>query len=227
MMMLRKTSLAEQARDALLQAIVTGKLTAGARLTEEALCAEFAVSRTPVRDALSRLEADGLVERLPARGYRVAHLDLEAVEELLEAGRELELRILERWFDRLDREALAELRGELAAADPEAPDAPDFARRCDDRLHELIGDACENRFIREFHAGLLRRRMPYRDFRNSRGEVPAAELKAERLAILDALLAGERPRALELLGEHFERGRLAVLMAAQNARRDSGAAQRQ
>ena len=213
MAVLQKTSLAEQARDALLQAIVTGKLAAGTRLTEEGLCAEYAISRTPVRDALSRLEADGLVERLPARGYRVVHLDLAAVRELLEARQELEMTILERRFDHLDRAALAELRDELAAADPEAPDALDFARSCDDRLHALIGDACENRFLREFHAGLLRRRLPYRDFRNSPGEVPAAELKQERLAILDALLAADRERAAVLLRDHLERGRAAVLEA--------------
>ena len=121
--------------------------------------------------------------------------------------------ILERRFDHLDRAALAELRDELAAADPEAPDALDFARSCDDRLHALIGDACENRFLREFHAGLLRRRLPYRDFRNSPGEVPAAELKQERLAILDALLAADRERAAVLLRDHLERGRAAVLEA--------------
>ena len=84
-------------------AFVTGRLAAGTRLTEEALCAEFAISRTPVRDALSRLEADKLVEKLPARGYRVTRLDLAAVEELLEALREVEMQMLERCFARLDR----------------------------------------------------------------------------------------------------------------------------
>ena len=222
-MALCKISLAEQARDALLQAIVTGKLAAGTRLTEEALCAEFAISRTPVRAALSRLEADGLVERLPARGYRVVHLDPAAVEELLAARRELEMMILERWFGRLDRAALKNLRDELAAADPGAQDALETARTCDDRLHALIGAACANRFLREIHAGLLRRRLPYRDFRNSPGAVSAAELKAERLALLVALLSGERGRSLALLGEHLERGRAAVLnaLAEQEARRET------
>ena len=99
----------------------------------------------------------------------------------------------------------------MAASDPAAPEALEEARLCDDRLHALIGEACGNRFLREFHAGLLRRRLPYRDFRNSPGEAPAAELKAERLAMLDALLAGDREKSLQLLDDHLRRGRKAIL----------------
>ena len=75
-MAITKISLSEQARNELLASIVSGKLPAGERLTEEALSQEYGISRTPVRDALSRLENDGLIERLPSRGYQVKKLDL-------------------------------------------------------------------------------------------------------------------------------------------------------
>jgi len=213
-MSLQKISLAEQARDELLRRIVTGALPSGARLTEESLCTEFGISRTPVRDALSRLEADGLVERLPARGYQVCLLDAEAVDELFSCRTKIELLILRENYANLSREGLLELHAELMDAD----DALETARAVDDRLHALVGDASDNRFLREFHARLLCRRLPYRDFRNSPGTGSAAELRRERLALLDALLSGDPDRACRVLEEHLEAGRRDVLAALKQNR---------
>ncbi|MPM51411.1 HTH-type transcriptional repressor RspR [bioreactor metagenome] len=212
-MALQKISLVEQARTELLRRIVTGLLPAGTRLTEESLCAEFAISRTPVRDALSRLETDGLIERLPTRGYQVCLLDLAAIDELLVCRMKIELMILRENYAGLAIAGLRELRAELAAADPDAADALETARTVDDRLHRLVGDAADNRFLREFHARLLCRRLPYRDFRNSPGALSPAELRRERLALLDALLSGDSERACRALAEHLEAGRRDVLAA--------------
>ncbi len=221
-MALLKQSLAEQARDELLRRIVTGVLPAGCRLTEEGLCADFAISRTPVRDALSRLEADGLVERLPARGYQVKVLDAEAVDELLRCRMKIELAILRDDYDALPRPELAELREMLLESDPAAADAFEITRQLDDRLHALVGDASDNRFLREIHARLLRQRLAYRDFRNSTGTATAAELRLERLALLDALLSGNADTAYKALEKHLEAGRTDVLAAMQkNGGRES------
>ena len=48
--------------------ILTGKLKAGEKLTEQKICDEYKVSRTPVREALRQLEMDGLIENIPNRG---------------------------------------------------------------------------------------------------------------------------------------------------------------
>ena len=79
---LMKRSLAEQAYLELVRKIMEGRLDGGARLTEEGLCREFGISRTPVREALRRLAEEGLIEALPRRGYQVCRPDPEAVEEL-------------------------------------------------------------------------------------------------------------------------------------------------
>jgi len=62
--------------------ILTGQLEPGMRLDQEALAAEFAVSRMPLREALQKLEADGLVEHRPHRGAVVSPLSLLALEEI-------------------------------------------------------------------------------------------------------------------------------------------------
>lgn len=212
-MQILKISLAEQARNALLDAIVSGKLQAGARLTEEALCAEFAISRTPVRDALSRLEADGLIERLPARGYQVKKLDAEAIDELLTCRISVEMQIFSENYTNLSAGILQELYCELEQLDPAAADALEQARRIDDQLHNAINDSCSNRYWREIHSRLLKQRLPYRDIRNNGGTELAKQLKKERLLLLKALLSGDLPQGAAALREHLESGRRDVLNA--------------
>jgi DNA-binding GntR family transcriptional regulator len=65
------------------------------RLTEEALCAEFGVSRSPVREALRALVTGGFVAKLANRGYAVRQLDLREIEELYDLRKALELYVVE------------------------------------------------------------------------------------------------------------------------------------
>ena len=75
-------SSASGAYDLLLDAIETGALPAGTRLREVDLAARFAISRTPVREALKRLESQGLVTHEPHHGATVTALDYGQVAEL-------------------------------------------------------------------------------------------------------------------------------------------------
>lgn len=64
------------------------------QLIEETLAQEFGVSRSPIRQALTHLAAEGLVERLPRRGFRVRQMQLRDVEELYEFRLALELQVV-------------------------------------------------------------------------------------------------------------------------------------
>lgn len=83
-MALEKTNLSEQAYRLLTERILNGKYPAGTRLTEEALAAEFGISRTPLREALRRLTTEGLLEALPKRGLRVTSPTEAEIAELFE-----------------------------------------------------------------------------------------------------------------------------------------------
>lgn len=62
--------------------ILKGKLKSGEKLTEKVICSQHAVSRTPVREALHRLEMEGLVESLPNRGFFVLGLTNQDYEDM-------------------------------------------------------------------------------------------------------------------------------------------------
>lgn len=78
----RGTSLGEQVADILRRRIVRGELTQGDRLTEEGVAEEFGVSRGPVRDAVSLLVHEGLVETRRPRGIYIRGLTLDDIEQL-------------------------------------------------------------------------------------------------------------------------------------------------
>ena len=82
----RAESLAEQAYRAIREGIATGLFRAGERVTERGLAARLNVSATPVREALRRLEQEGLIERISARQLRVVDHSSGTLRELLLAG---------------------------------------------------------------------------------------------------------------------------------------------
>src|SRR5260221_8230108 len=94
--LLRAESLAEQAYRAIREGIATGLFSAGERVTERGLATRLNVSATPVREALRRLEQEGLIERVSARQLRVVDHSSGTLRELLLAG--AALRALEARF---------------------------------------------------------------------------------------------------------------------------------
>lgn len=88
----------------LIKEILTGKLEKGSRLNEATLTTKHKASRTPVRDAFRRLEADGLVEYIPNRGVFVLGLSQEEIRDMLDTRALLEVRAVELCVQRLTEE---------------------------------------------------------------------------------------------------------------------------
>src|SRR5580765_1341058 len=101
--------------------VLSGEIVTGTRLRQEALADEFGVSRTPIREALRKLQASGLVELQPHRGALVRAPSAREIRDAYEVRAELEglaadlaaQRIHQRQLDGL-REAQAEFRETLA-----------------------------------------------------------------------------------------------------------------
>jgi DNA-binding GntR family transcriptional regulator len=98
-------------------AILAGRWPAGERLTEERVTGELQASRTPVREALHRLEVEGVVVRAGRRGHAVPPPSAEVRDDLLELGAVLEGYALRILCDRIAPEALAALHKTVQRAD--------------------------------------------------------------------------------------------------------------
>ncbi|WP_433381459.1 GntR family transcriptional regulator [Actinoplanes sp. CA-142083] len=106
---------AEQAAQSLRDEILSGAIASGTRLGEADLASRLSVSRTPIREALSRLAAEGLVELQPNRGARVATWSTEQLREIFELRLRLEPYAVRVAVPHLNEEQLTEL-DDLAAA---------------------------------------------------------------------------------------------------------------
>ncbi|MEO3853786.1 GntR family transcriptional regulator [Acrocarpospora sp. B8E8] len=115
---LTSETLADQAYAALRLAIANGELAWGEKITERGLATRLAVSPTPVREALRRLEQDRLVERTGPRSLRVVRLSPETLAEIREVEVQLQGLIARFAARHIDAETLAQLDSVLAEADP-------------------------------------------------------------------------------------------------------------
>jgi DNA-binding GntR family transcriptional regulator len=114
-------SLSRVVTDALRQQVLRGELAPGQALRQDELAAAFGVSKIPVREALQRLDAEGVVELLPNRGAVVRTLDAARARELYALRRALEPVLLAEAVPHMTIVHLAEAEHALATGDPTDP----------------------------------------------------------------------------------------------------------
>ena len=89
--------------------VLTGKLKPGEKLTEQKICNEYKVSRTPVREALRQLEMDGLIENIPNRGAFVVGLSRQDIEDMHLLRKDYEMQAVKWAIERITEEEMQEL----------------------------------------------------------------------------------------------------------------------
>jgi DNA-binding GntR family transcriptional regulator len=189
--------LAETIAGQIRAAIQSGAYAPGMRLPERRLAADLGVSHIPVREALARLAEEGLVEREPRRGARVAGLSRRQLDEISSLRIVLEQfvarRVQEVWSPAIERELRAIARAMVAAADN-----GDATRviELDQRFHERLWEAAGHDLLNEL-AAMVRRRVTSFLVSATRA-LPPADLRAHALthvALIRALASGDRGRA--------------------------------
>ena len=137
------------------EAILTGKLEPSTRLMEVQLAEELGVSRTPVREAIRKLELEGLVEMIPRKGAYVADVSVKDVEEVLEIRTGLEGFASMLAAQRMNREDIDELKRILVIF-KEAYDANDSEKmvEADIAFHEVIFKATMNKKLMQINNSL-------------------------------------------------------------------------
>lgn len=185
----------------LLEEIRSGALSPGARLRETDLAERLGISRTPVREAIRQLEADGLVTHMPRQGATIRALDYGEVIELYEMRAVLEgtaARLAARAASAIELEELAALNDELAAAPP-GPQARELNRQ----FHRTLLDAARNRFLVKSMSVLQKTLLILGPSTLAEAE-RAADAVEEHAAILRGLVARDGPAAEMVMRGHIE-----------------------
>jgi DNA-binding GntR family transcriptional regulator len=107
---LKPETLTDQVYEILRERVISGQIPPGEFVREKDVSDRLGVSRTPVREALSRLGSEGFLERIPHRGFRLPNETVEDLIEIYPIMTALEVLSVKEAFDRLDEKAIAELR---------------------------------------------------------------------------------------------------------------------
>jgi DNA-binding GntR family transcriptional regulator len=200
--------LSERAYERLLDMILTGALAAGALLQEQALAHQLKISRTPVREALVRLEAEGLVRRHAGRALVVREVSVPEFMEILRVRKLLETEAIGQACGRIPSEKLKQLRRMFETLlTTKVPDA-ERQLKADDALHNTIIDACGNSVLAEMVRN-LRRRTQFLNLRSLPDRfIPGCR---EHLAIVETLERQDENAAKDAITNHLENVRQAVL----------------
>ena len=203
---LNRSPLGEQIYDLLRATILSGEFAPGQRLSPNELSERFQVSVTPIRDALRRLEADGLAEVRPRRGTFVFQFTAQDVRDVFESRRIIEQAAAEKLS--IASEAISQQMSTLLDAMAvliDGENVSDYPRylELDKEFHTYIVEILQNRRLTEFYHGL--RAYTY----VARVLVPAAERRLpqtheEHCKILEAFQQRDVARAKQAIAIHLD-----------------------
>ena len=204
------------------QRIVEGQLAPGAKLNERELSELLNVSRTPLREALKMLAAEGLVELLPNRGAVVAQMSAQDVADTFEVIAGLEGQSGELAAQRITDAELAEIRAlhfEMMAAFTRR-DLPTYYR-INAQIHTLINAAARNPVLAQTWRNVNARLQTLR-FRSNFDEAKWKRAVKEHERMVELLGARDAAGLRALLIEHLMHKRDAVLELMKSGQLDAG-----
>ncbi len=194
------------------QALRAGRFDANSRLVESELAEALGVSRTPIRDALRRLESDGLVRSEPNRGYVVADLmeDVAHVFLIRERLEGLAAAMAAETITRPELEELDRLQAEMEQLLAAVPTDIDRLVELNGQLHQRITDASRSPRLIRLIERLHPQYMSYQVLRIYTDDERLRSIREHR-EILDALWRRDSATAEQAIHRHLEHGKGVVL----------------
>lgn len=199
---IRNVSIREKAYLFLRDAIIDGSLKPGERLVEDAIAAQFNVSRTPLREAIHKLELDGFLVRLPSRGLAVSELSVKEAKELYEVRSYLEglaTRVVTETLSEQGEISLLGIRREIEVR-VEVGEFQAALDRCP-RLHEFIRRSCTHSVCVGHLEKLTMHIARYRRIGVLQIGRPERAVR-EHLRVMDCMQAGRGEAAEQAMREH-------------------------
>jgi DNA-binding GntR family transcriptional regulator len=207
--------LADDVYEAIFNKLMALEIAPGARVTVDGLVRELEVSHTPIREALGRLEGEGLVVKTHLVGYSAApQITRRRFDELYDLRLLLEPSAARRAAERISPEQMRGLKEKAEkmrklSSKRERPSYSGFAR-LDADLHNQVMEIAGNELIRDTLAHLHTHFHIFRLMFHAR---VTEEALSEHDALLDALSSGDAPGAEGAMREHIEHSRQRLLMA--------------
>lgn len=193
------------------QAILTGELKPGERLMEIHLANRLGVSRTPIREAIRKLELEGLVTMIPRKGAEVAQITEKSMNDVLEVRRAVDALCVELACDRIDSQSLEQLR---IACDnfEQAVKTKDVKKiaQADVKLHDIIVQATGNQRLIQLVYNLSEQMYRYR-FEYIKDASQHQHLVEEHRIIYESIVNKDKDTASRAAKMHIDNQEKAIM----------------
>ena len=186
------------------QAILRGELKPGERLMEIQLANKLGVSRTPIREAIRKLELEGLVLMIPRKGAEVAEITEKNMRDVLEVRKALEELAVQLACEKITAEEIEEMKkaAEEFKMILKSKDITEIAE-ADVRFHDIIYMATDNQklilLLNNLREQMYRYRVEY-----LKREEAYPQLIAEHAAIIEYISKGEKKAATDVMCKHID-----------------------
>ena len=186
------------------QAILTGEMKPGERLMEIHLANRLGVSRTPIREAIRKLELEGLVIMIPRRGAEVAQITWKNLKDVLEVRRALDVLAIKLACERIRQEELVQL---YQACDnfKEATQTQDLRQiaKADVQLHDIIVASTRNDRLVQLVNNLAEQMYRYR-FEYIKDSSQYGGLIQEHYDMYESILRKDKESAARAVLKHID-----------------------
>lgn len=193
------------------QGILTGELKPGERLMEIHLANKLGVSRTPIREAIRKLELEGLVTMIPRRGAEVAQITEKSLKDVMEVRRALDALSVELACDRINDEELAAL-GKACESFEKAVSTGDPKKiaQADVEFHNIIVKAAGNTRLVQLINNLSEQMYRYR-FEYIKDVSTHEQLIAEHRILFDCIRNKDKTTAAKTAKLHIDNQENAIM----------------
>lgn len=193
------------------QAILTGELKPGERLMEIHLANRLGVSRTPIREAIRKLELEGLVTMIPRRGAEVAQITEKSMKDVLEVRRTLDALSAELACERISPEEEEALKKACKAFEDavKTKDTKAIAK-ADVAVHDIIAAATGNQRLIQLINNLAEQMYRYR-FEYIKDATQHERIIQEHRIIYESIVKKDKEAASEMAKLHIDNQEKAVI----------------
>ena len=183
-------------------------------LCEERLKAELKISRTPIRDALSRLEQESLIQIIPRRGILIRGISPDEVEQIFEMRLLIETHAIKKYGHTIDRKIFIEMENFFSQKPEELQ--PEAIYKKDDEFHQLFISASKNAYINDAYKFAYIQNIRLRILSGNLGNDRIKKSQKEHLEITKWCLKENWDKAAEQLSAHLQSSREASLNSISN-----------
>ena len=201
----QRRRLADEVYEQLVTAIMAREIGPDDTLVQEKLAADMQISRTPVREALMRLEQEGVLEVSRRGSFRLYQMDDQEVRELYQSRAAVESQCARILAVRHDPKQIAELRKVVEREENIRDESARSYFEANRNIHRAFVQMSDNRFLLEMFDMIWGKAMAFHLFATIEN-VDLTKSFGDHMALVDVIERGDKTEALEVFIDHIQDG---------------------